>query len=307
MSELRIVTLGTSSGKPTLSRNVAAVAIMLDGVLALFDCGEGTQLQITHAGLRPSKLAVVCITHFHGDHVNGLPGFLSTLALSQHDRAVTVAGPIGLCDYFATLRRLGILAPRYRVHLEELSHDTVLFDRDRFRIRCARVEHRIETWGYRFEEYDRPGRFDVDAAKALGVRSGPLFGKLQQGKEITLDDGSVIRPDQVLGPPRPGRSVAYVTDTRPCTAAIDLARNVDLLVHEGTYGPELAEEARKRGHCTVVDAAQVAASAGAKQLVITHLSPKHYDIGPLIQAAREVFPATVIARDLDSFTIPVPE
>ena len=301
------MTLGTSSGKPTPSRNVAAVAIVLDGVMALFDCGEGTQLQITRAGLRPSKLAVVCISHFHGDHINGLPGFLSTLALNQHDKAVTVAGPRGLREYFGTLRRLGVLVPRYRLRMDEMSSDGEVFDRDRFRIRCARVEHRIETWGFRFEEYDRPGRFDVEAAKALGVRSGPEFGKLQRGKEVTVDDGSIVRPDQVLGPPRPGRSVAYVTDTRPCATAIDLARNADVLIHEGTYGPELSEEAHKRGHSTVVDAAKVAAEAGAKQLIITHVSPKHFDIGPLVQAAREVFPATVIARDLDSFTIPVPE
>lgn len=306
MSELRIVTLGTSSGKPTPSRNVSALAIMLDGVLVLFDCGEGTQLQITRAGLRPSRLAVVCISHFHGDHINGLPGFLSTLALNQHDKSVTVAGPRGLSEYFGTLRRLGVLVPRYRVRLEEISREGEVYCGDRFRIRSARVEHRIETWGFRFDEHDKPGRFDLEMAKALGVPPGPLFGKLQRGENVTLSDGSVVRPEQVLGAQRPGRSVAYVTDTRPCAAAIDLAQNVDVLIHEGTYGPELTEDAHKRGHCTVVDAAQTALRAGARRLIITHLSPKHHDIGPLLKAARAVFPETVIAQDLNSFTIPVP-
>lgn len=307
MSELRIVTLGTSSGKPTLSRNVASIALMIDGVLALFDCGEGTQLQFIRAGLKPSRVAVVCISHFHGDHINGLPGFLSTLSLNKHDRPVTVCGPKGLKMYFATLRRLGIFVPRYPLTVVEIAKEGVVFEGDDFRILAGRVEHRIETWGFRLQEHDRPGRFDLAKAKSLGVPSGPLFGKLQRGANVQTPAGDTVEPSQVLGPARPGRVVTYVTDTRPCAKAVDLARGANMLLHEGTYGPELTAEAHQRGHCTVEDAARTAKQAEVDQLVITHVSPKHFDLGPLVGAARKIFRNTRIAQDLDEFTIPVPD
>lgn len=307
MSELRVVTLGTSSGKPTPSRGVAAVAVVLDGVLALFDCGEGTQLQFIRAGLKPSRTAVTCISHFHGDHINGLPGYLSTLGLNQHDKPVSVVGPQGLRDYFSALRRLQILVPRYRLKAFEIRNAGEVFRNELFSIRAAPVDHRIATWAFRLEEHSRPGRFDLDRAKALGVPPGPLFGRLQRGEAVTLESGAEVRPDQVLGPSRPGRTVVYVTDTRPCEAAVELARGADLLVHEGTYAPGLEREAHGRGHCTVADAAHIAKAAGVKQLVVTHISPKHPDVRELGEAAREIFPNTHVARDFSEYNIPVPE
>lgn len=305
MSELRVVILGTSSGKPTLTRGLSAVAVVVDGTAALFDCGEGTQVQFARANLRPSRLVLACLTHFHGDHVNGLPGFLSSMALNQHDQPVTVIGPRGLKEYFRTLRRLSILVPRFQVHAKELSHEGEIYRNDSFRLLAARVEHRIETWGYRLEEHDKPGRFDLERAHELGIERGPLFGRLQNGESVQLDDGRIIAPDQVLGPTRPGRTIAYITDTRPCQASVRLAHGVDLLIHEGTYGPALHVQAEQRGHSTVVDAAKIAQQAGAKQLVLTHISPKHDKTGPLLDVARKVFPNTIIARDLLELTIPM--
>lgn len=305
MSELRVVILGTSSGKPTLTRGLSAVAVVVDGTTALFDCGEGTQVQFGRASLRPSRLVLACLTHFHGDHVNGLPGFLSSMALNQHDRPVTVIGPRGLKEYFRTLRRLSILVPRFQVSAVELNQEGEIYRNDSFRILAARVEHRIETWGYRLEEHDKPGRFDLKKAQELGIPRGPLFGRLQSGQPVQLEDGRTITPDLVLGPARPGRTVAYITDTRPCRASVRLAEGVDLLIHEGTYGPSFRVQAEQRGHSTVVDAAKIAKKAGAKQLVLTHISPKHDKTGPLLDVARKVFPNTTIARDLLELTIPM--
>jgi ribonuclease Z len=307
MSELRVVFLGTSSGKPTLARNVASVALMHDGSLVLFDCGEGTQVQFMRARLRPSRVVLICITHFHGDHINGLPGFLSTMVTNQHDKPVVVAGPPGLKAYFRTLRQLGIFVPRFRVVLKELRRPGSCFGAEKFTVRADRVDHRIETWAFRFQERDRPGRFDLEAATRLGVPRGPLYGRLQRGQTVELDDGRTVRPDQVLGPTRPGRAVAYITDTRPCPASERLADGVDLLVHEGTYAPELLDQASERGHSTVTQAAEIAAKAAAKRLVLTHISPKHEDIRPLLAAARDIYPGAVIARDLMEMTIPAPE
>jgi len=277
--------------------------LTLDGAMVLFDCGEGTQVQFARAKVKASRLEVACITHFHGDHINGLPGFLSTLALNQHEKPVWVAGPTGLRSYFKTLRQLGIFVPRYPLKVREIESEGEVFRGEQFRITAREVDHRIQTWAFRFEENDKPGRFDLEAAEELGVPAGPLFGKLQRGETVTLENGNTVRPDQVLGERRPGRKVAYITDTRPCDAALEMARGVDLLIHEGTYGPEFTRDAHKRGHSTVVDAAELAKEAGARELVITHVSPKHFDIAPLVRAARAVFPNTTIARDFDEFVV----
>ncbi|MBN1944963.1 MAG: ribonuclease Z [Bradymonadales bacterium] len=303
MSGLKAVFLGTSSGKPTLSRGVAAVALVLDGELILFDCGEGTQLQMMRAGLRHSRLKQICLSHFHGDHVNGLPGLLGTMTLDQHPDPVGVLGPRGLKEYFALLRRLGILVPRFPVSLREMGRDLSSLQGEHWAISFERLEHRIETWGFRFQEADKPGRFDVEAATSLGVPMGPLFGCLQRGQPVVLQDGRTVFPHQVLGAPRPGRSVAYITDTRPCEASLRLADRVDLLIHEGTYADELRDQAGARGHSTVVEAAILARQAGARALVITHLSPKYTDIRPLLDSAREQFENTRIAKDLMELAI----
>ena len=303
MSELRVVFLGTSSGKPTLSRNVSAVALQLDGRLILFDCGEATQIQFMRAGLKTSRLGLLCLSHLHGDHINGLPGMLSTMGLNQHERPVCVRGPTGLREYLRVMRRLGILVPRFRLSAEEIDQRGPIFSDGTLRVLAAPLDHRIETWGFRFEERDRPGRFDLKAAVGLGVPRGPAFGRLQQGEPVTLPGGGVVRPEQVLGPPRPGRKIAYVPDTRPCAGADWLARGVDLLIHEGTYSHQLADDARQRGHSTVVEAAEAACRAGAGRLAITHVSPKHDDPRPLLAEARSVFRDTIIARDLLALSV----
>ncbi|MCA9562113.1 MAG: ribonuclease Z [Myxococcales bacterium] len=307
MSELRVVFLGTASGKPTPSRNVSAIALLLDGVLTLFDCGEGTQTQFIRAGVRASGLEAVCISHFHGDHINGLPGFLSTLALNQHDGEVAVVGPEGLGTYFDTLRKLSIFVPRYPLKPFEIQQPGAVYRGENFRITTERLNHRIETWGFRFEEFERPGRFDLDAARALDIPPGPVYGRLQRGETVTLSDGRTIHPESVVGPSRPGRCVVYIPDTRPCDAAIRLAAGCDLLIHEGTYNAGLEAQAHSRGHSTVADAARVAAQAGVKRLAITHISPKHTDLRELERAAKEIFPETRVMRDFDEILVPLPE
>jgi ribonuclease Z len=298
MSGLRVVFLGTSSAKPTLSRGLPAVALILDGVLVLFDCGEGTQLQFTRAGLRPSRLVLLCISHFHGDHINGIPGLLSTMNLDQHADPVTVMGPVGLKSYFRELRRLGIFQPRFPLTVLELDNKEREIRMDGFRVVADRVEHSLETWGFRFEEDSKPGRFNLDAARALGIPMGPLYGQLQHGEIVTLEDGRVIQPGEVLGAQRAGRVVAYVTDTRPCETALRLGQDADLLIHEATYARDMADQAAERRHSTSTEAAHIAARAGARKLVLTHLSPKYTDLTALIGEAREVFPNTQVAKDL---------
>ncbi len=298
---ITITTLGTGSGKPTPERNVSCTTVFREGELILFDCGEGTQVQLTRARLRPGAIKIICITHFHGDHINGLPGLLGTLQLNQRTEPLYLIGPEGLERYVRTLARLGVVGMRYPLKFIEVTRPGEVYRCQDFSITADRLKHRITCWGYRLTEPDRPGRFDVEAAKAAGVPPGPLFGRLQRGETLTLDDGTVVTPDQVMGKARPGLSLAYCCDTQPCEGVQRLAQGVDVLMHEGTYAPDEGRMAHQRGHSTMADAARAALKAGASRLIITHVSPKYTRTDGFERAVREIFPHTRIARDLDVF------
>lgn len=298
---MRVIPLGTSSGRPTLKRNVSALAVAREAEWLLFDCGEGTQTQIARAGLSPSRLTAVFITHLHGDHFNGLPGLLSTMGLDQRTRELTLRGPRGIREYMETLERLRISFVTYPVASKEfisLPEMTLVHEGKDYKVSACELDHRIFALGYRVDELPRPGRFNVERARTLGIPEGPLWGRLQAGGDVQLEDGRVIRPAEVLGRERPGKSVAYCLDTRPCAASIELARGVDLLIHEATYTEEFSQEARDYGHSTAAQAARTARDAGAQQLLLTHFSTRFPDATPLLAEARAIFPNTLLAEDL---------
>jgi ribonuclease Z len=304
---MKVIPLGTSSGKPTLWRNVSALAVAREGEWLLFDCGEATQIQIARAGLSPNRLAAIFITHLHGDHFNGLAGLVSTMGLDRRERPLTIIGPAGIRQYLDLLGRLKILYVNYTVEVFELapadfratdSNGLVVYETPAYVVSAAQLDHRIFAIGYRVEERPRPGRFDLDRAKELGIPPGPLYGRLQKGHSIQLADGRTIDSSEVVGPPRPGKTVAYCTDTRPCQSSIELGRDADLLVHEATYTQELEQEAEDFGHSTAAQTAAIASRAGAKRLLITHFSTRYPDAYPLLEEARAVFPDTLMARDL---------
>ncbi|HEX8184185.1 MAG TPA: ribonuclease Z [Blastocatellia bacterium] len=298
---MRVIPLGTSSGKPTLKRNVSALAVAREGEWMLFDCGEGTQMQIPRAGLNSSRLSAIFITHLHGDHFNGLSGLLSTMGLDRRTRELTLVGPHGMREYLDTLGRLKILFVNYPLKIKEyssISGPALVYETADYSVSAYALDHRVFAIGYRIQERPRPGRFNVERAAALGVPEGPLFGRLQSGKDVQLDDGRIIHPSDVLGPPRQGKAVAYCTDTRPFAGSIELSRNVDLLIHEATFTEELAEEAREYGHSTAAQAARIARDSAARQLLITHFSTRYPDATPLLEEARAVFPNTIMAHDL---------
>lgn len=298
---MRVIPLGTSSGKPTLKRNVSALAVAREAEWLLFDCGEGTQMQITRAGLSPSRLSAVFITHLHGDHFNGLPGLLSTMGLDRRTRGLGLTGPHGIREYLDMLERLRVAFLTYPVELKEfnsLPESTVVFETAEYSVSALALDHRLFALGYRIDERPRPGRFNVEQARKLGVPEGPLWGRLQSGEDVRLADNSVVRSSDVMGAARPGKSVAYCLDTRPCAMAVQLARGVDLLIHEATYTEEFAPEAQQYGHSTAAQAARTARDAGARRLLITHFSTRFPDPTLLLQEARAIFPDTILAEDL---------
>jgi ribonuclease Z len=304
-SKMKIIPLGTSSGKPTLRRNVSALAVVGEGEWWLFDCGEGTQIQIARAGISPQKLAGVFISHMHGDHFNGLPGLLSTMSLDNREKELTLVGPTGMDEYLTLLARLKICYVNYPLNLREFDaqyfanrEQELVYESSRFTVTTRPLDHRIFALGYRLEEKTKPGRFNLERAKSLGIPSGPLYSRLQSGQSVMLEDGRVIHPSEVLGPPRPGKVISYCLDTRPCANSVKLSENADWMIHEATFTEELIEESRHFGHSTAIQAAETAREANARQLLITHFSSRFADVRPLLEEARSVFPETYAAEDL---------
>jgi len=290
---------------PTAQRAPAAILVRRGGERLLFDCAEGTQRQLQRSTVGLPDLEEIFLTHFHADHFLGLPGMLKTFALrGRDDVPLTVYGPAGLEDLFARLKPfLGRLP--YRLSLVELGAGEQL-ERGEYRIDTFALDHGVSAIGYALVEHERPGRFDVDAADALHVPPGRERGILQGGEPITLADGSVVTPDEVLGPARAGRKVVLAGDTAPSPTVVQAAHEADVLVHEATFGVEESERARETLHSTAKDAAEVARLAAVRLLALTHLSTRYFG-SELAEEARGVFPETVVPRDFDTIEVPFPE
>lgn len=299
---IEIFILGSGASLPTLRRHNTSVTLHRNGEVFLIDCGEGTQLQWRRAGLRFSKLRAVCISHLHGDHINGLVGFLQTLSLSDRTAPLLLIGPPGIKAYIRAARQHLGLRLTYTLDVRERSRGTCL-EGQGYRLTCATLDHGVATLGFALIEDNRPGRFNVEAAARLGVPEGPLFGKLQRGETITLDDGTRVEPAQVLGPPRPGKKVTYCVDTRPTEAAIGLARGADVFLCDSTFASDLADEAARRGHSTAAQAAGMARSAEVEELLLIHISARYHDARPLLEEAALVFPKVRVAEDLMHLTV----
>jgi ribonuclease Z len=300
MSEpaLIVTFLGTSSGTPTLTRNLACVAVQRAGELILFDCGEAAQIQFRRAGLPLGKLTAICISHLHGDHVTGLMGLLMSLQMADRTAPLHLYGTPGLEEYVRCSRRALHTAFAYRLEIVETRISRLLWETSEYAVECRPLDHRLFCLGFALEERTRPGRFQLDRARELGVPEGPLFGRLQRGETVVLPDGRTVRADEVLGPARRGLKLAYCTDTRPAAATIELARGADLLIHEGTFAADMEAEALAKGHSTVVQAAEIARRAGVRRLALTHISPRYADSRILSEQARAVFPQSVVVDDL---------
>lgn len=301
-----VIPLGTASALPTEERHLSALALEPEGRILLFDCGEGTQYRLMDAGLKRTRVDSIFVTHLHGDHCFGLPGLLSTLALQQRADPVTLVVPVG---GRAMLEALPGDAPDdlpFPLHVEEvgpgLEYETV-YEADEFTVTARSLEHGDFAMGFRFEERPRPGRFDPEQARALGIPEGPAFGRLQDGEPVTVEDGTTVHPEQVLGPQRPGISMAYVTDTRPCPGGRALASGADLLYHDATFADRHHDRAVKTGHSTAREAAEVARDAAVELLLLGHLSARYSNPAPLQQEAREVFPRAEVAEELCSYEL----
>jgi ribonuclease Z len=302
--DLYVVFLGTAGSMPTAQRAPAALLVRRGGDKLLFDCAEGTQRQLLRSSVGLLELEDVFITHFHADHVLGLPGMFKTFALRGRELPLAVYGPRGLIDLLGSLKRVvGRLS--YEVKVVELDPGDVL-ERDGYRLATFGVAHGVTALGWSLIEASRPGRFDVERADALGVPNGPERGALQRGEQVILPDGRTVTPDDVLGPPRPGRKLVITGDTAPTEEIVEASWGAEVLVTEATFADEERERAAETKHQTAMQAAEVAQRANVGLLALTHLSNRYF--GPEIaREAREIFPETVVPRDFDVVEIPYSE
>ncbi len=300
--DLSAIFLGTGGSVPSARRSTASVLVARGGERLMFDCGEGTQRQLQRSvGL--AQVDEVYLTHFHADHVLGLPGLLKTYDLTDREMPLAVYGPPGLRQLFAELRPI-VGRVGFQLDLVELAPGQAV-EHEGYEVRPFEVAHSVRAYGYALVEEERPGRFDVEAAKRLGVPEGPAFAALQSGEEVE-GSGGTVRPEEVVGAARPGRTVVITGDTAPSPATVAAAADAELLIHDASFAEEEVQRAAETGHSTVGQAAAVAREAHVKMLALVHISSR-YHVGKVLEEAQDVYEPTVAPKDFDTIEIPFPE
>jgi len=292
---MEITFLGTSSAVHSNTRSHPSIAIKAFGETMLFDCGEGTQRQLIYAKISPMKISKIFITHYHGDHILGMPGLLQSMNFRGRETKLTIYGPKGLDNLRQAISNLGF--PDFDFPLEWIEIDSgTAIENEEYIIKAQRVKHNTLTLAYSVEELKKP-RFLRQKAIDLGVPVGPKFGKLHSGESVEVN-GEIIKPEQVLGPPRKGHKITYSGDTMPCEEIINFAKDSTILIHESTYKAEDKDKADLHAHSTSVDAANIALNSNSKELILTHISTRYTEVDDLLKEAQEIFKNTKIAKDL---------
>ncbi len=298
---MKVVFLGTGGTYPSKIRNVTSIAVQLPGEVVMFDCGEGTQRQLMRSSVSFMRIKKIFISHLHADHFLGLPGLIQSMSLNGREDPVSIYGPSGTKRNVDSMLALGYFKSGFGVVTRDLRPGDRL-DFGAYEVRCVEAEHSIPSLAYSLQERPRPGKFDLNRARKLGVPEGPLFRRLQEGASVRLG-GKTIRPSQVLGPPRRGRKLVYTGDTKPSRKIIQLSKNADLLIHDCTLDSTHSTLASDFGHSTAKEAAQVAKAAKVRALYLVHISPRYEDHTVLEKEAREVFANSFVANDLDEYAV----
>lgn len=309
---MQIQFLGTGAGQPAKQRNVSSLVLkLLDEIneIWMFDCGEGTQRQILDTTIKPRKVKKIFITHLHGDHVLGLPGFLASRAFqsSEEQTDLDLYGPAGIKQFVMTsLRVTGSRLP-YRINFHEIDEDSLgkIMETEKFEVYVDQLDHSIFCLGYRVVQKDLEGTLDAEALKAAGVPFGPLFGKIKNGQDVVLEDGTTIIAKNYISEPKKGKVVTILGDTRKTDASVRLGLGADIIVHESTYGKGDESLALSHGHSTNMQAAEVAKKASAKYLLLNHISARFLgrDCRQLEADAATIFENVKVVRDLDEVEI----
>ena len=304
--------LGTGAGVPAKHRNVTSIALkLLDerNEVWLFDCGEGTQMQILRTSIRPRKIEKIFITHLHGDHIFGLPGLLSSRSFQGGDTPLEIYGPKGIETFIKTSLAVSQTRLGYALKFIELTENQPIFEDQQFSVYTKKLDHGIDSFGYRVVEHDHKGELQVDKLKELAIPAGPIYGKLKKGETVTLDDGRTIDGKAFVGPDKKGRIVTILGDTRKTGNSVLLAQDSDVLVHESTFNKNEEKMARNYYHSTTHQAAEIAKEAKTNKLLLTHISARYLGKAALEleNEAKEIFPNTLIMKDFETIEVPFRE
>lgn len=305
---MELLFLGTGAGIPAKSRNVTSIALKLleeRRSVWLFDCGEATQHQILHTSIKPRKIEKIFITHMHGDHVYGLPGLLGSRSFQGGEDELTVYGPKGIKAFIETSLAVTKTHLTYPLVIQEIEEGAV-FEDDQFIVTAASAIHGVEAFGYRVQEKDVPGSLKAALLKGMNIPPGPVYSKIKKGEIVTLEDGRTINGEDFLEPPKKGRAVVFSGDTRVSDKIKELARDCDVLVHEATFAKDDVKLAFDYFHSTTEQAAVTAKEAGAKQLILTHISARYQGEASLElqKEAAAVFPNSITAYDFLEVQVP---
>lgn len=290
---------------PSKLRNTSSLILNLSAEQEgywMFDCGEATQHQLLRTSIKPRKINKIFITHLHGDHIFGLPGFLGSRSFLGGDEELTIYGPVGIKEWISTTLRITKTHLTYPLTIHEID-ENVLFENERFKVLTRELEHVIQCFGFRIEQKPLPGKLLIEKAYESGVPKGPLLKKLKDGEDVELENGKTVFSTDVTGDPQQGFTISILGDTRYCLAAVDLANEADILIHEATFDMETGDLAKDYGHSTIGDAAQTAKEANVKALIANHISARFMpsDIAELKEQGRAIFPNLHIAEDFSHF------
>ena len=325
---LELIILGSSAAIPIKKRNLSSIALRYKNHIILFDCGEDLQRRFIQAGLKFNKPLKILISHFHGDHIIGLPGLLFRFSLTDRSAPLTILGPPNLFLYLYLHRKILGLKANYPITIVEIDHfnnlitqyegldseepvkkielkNKIIHDEQRYYLKYDLVNHSVLTYAFAFVEKPRYGKFNPERARDLGIPESRLWKKLQAGENVEYN-GKNVDPvkEGIVGPERRGRKITYSADTAPCEALIELGKDSDIIIHEATFSKHLAETAEERKHSTSVDAANDALQMNAKQLILTHISSRYQeDALKLLEEAKKIFPNTILAEDLMRITL----
>jgi len=291
---LEICLLGTGGMMPLPYRWLTAMMARYNGSCVLVDCGEGTQVALKEKGWSPKPIDIMCFTHFHADHISGLPGMLLTMGNAERVEPLTIIGPKGIGKVVEALRTIARELP-FEINYLEIEGNEQVFELNGYRITAFRVNHNITCYGYSFE-IDRAGKFDPQKASSNNIEM-KYWSRLQKGEIIEIED-RVLTPEMILGPARKGIKVTYCTDSRPCDSIPEHAKESDLFICEGMYGePDMVQKAKEHKHMTFYEAAEIASKAKVQEMWLTHYSPSMPKPVIYQEEVRKIFPATVIAKD----------
>ncbi|MDY0405638.1 ribonuclease Z [Virgibacillus sp. 179-BFC.A HS] len=305
---MELLFLGTGAGVPSKERNVTAIALSLlqeDKHIWLFDCGEATQHQILHTTIKPGKINKIFITHLHGDHIYGLPGFLSSRSFQGGTDKLTVYGPEGIKAFIETSLTVSKTHLSYPLEIVEITQG-LLFDEDNFSVSCMKLDHGIDSYGFRVVQKDKPGELLPEKLQQLGIRPGPIYQQIKENETVKLATGEILERKNFIGPNKRGKIITIMGDTR--SKLYDHAPFVshsDVLVHEATFNAASETLAKNYFHSTTTQAASLAAQGDVKRLVLTHISSRYQkdELPALLEEARNIFQNTEIANDFYEVTI----